>query len=112
MPSAICNVRNNLVGAVLEVRTLTAPAAAVKRLRECVFSLDPHGRIGYANRGFEPLLGVRRADLVARHPWDALPWLADPFSENRYRAALLSQRPTAFLAARPPAGWLAFSLYP
>ncbi|KJS50963.1 hypothetical protein VM98_39775, partial [Streptomyces rubellomurinus subsp. indigoferus] len=32
--------------------------------------------------------------------------------ENRYRAALLSQRPTAFLAARPPAGWLAFSLYP
>ncbi|WP_045696494.1 SpoIIE family protein phosphatase [Streptomyces rubellomurinus] len=112
VPSAISDGRTHLVGAVLDVRTLTAAAAAVERLREGVFSLDPDGRIGYANRGIEPLLGVRREDLVGRHPWDALPWLADPFYENRYRAALLSQRPTAFLAARPPAGWLAFSLYP
>ncbi|KJS51605.1 hypothetical protein VM98_36235, partial [Streptomyces rubellomurinus subsp. indigoferus] len=86
VPSAISDGRTHLVGAVLDVRTLTAAAAAVERLREGVFSLDPDGRIGYANRGIEPLLGVRREDLVGRHPWDALPWLADPFYENRYRA--------------------------
>ncbi|MFI6156283.1 SpoIIE family protein phosphatase [Kitasatospora sp. NPDC051170] len=112
VPAVVSDGRTHLVGAVLDVRTLTAAAAAVERLSEGVFSLDPDGRISYANRGTEPLLGVRREDLVGRHPWDALPWLADPFYENRYRAALLSQRPTVFLAARPPQGWLAFSLYP
>ncbi|MFJ9697704.1 SpoIIE family protein phosphatase [Kitasatospora sp. NPDC101183] len=112
VPAVIPDGRTHLVGAVLDVRTLTAAAAAVERLSEGVFSLDPDGRISYANRGTEPLLGARREDLVGRHPWDALPWLADPFYENRYRAALLSQRPTAFLASRPPQGWLAFSLYP
>ncbi|MFJ9456899.1 SpoIIE family protein phosphatase [Kitasatospora sp. NPDC101447] len=112
VPAAISDGRTHLVGAVLDVSGLTAAAAAVERLREGVFSLDLDGRISYANHATEPLLRARREDLVGRHPWDALPWLADPFYENRYRAALLSQRPTAFLAARPPDGWLAFSLYP
>ncbi|MEU3570541.1 SpoIIE family protein phosphatase [Kitasatospora sp. NPDC036755] len=112
VPVGITADRTHLVGAVLDVRALTAATAAVERLHEGVFSLDPDGRIGYANRAAEPLLGARREDLLGRHPWDALPWLADPFYENRYRAALLSQRPTTFLAARPPDGWLAFSLYP
>ncbi|MEV8326235.1 SpoIIE family protein phosphatase [Kitasatospora sp. NPDC056731] len=113
VPSAIsADGRTHLVGAVLDARTLAAAAAAVERLREGVFSLDPDGRVGYANRATEPLLQARREDLVGHHLWDVLPWLADPFFENRYRAALLSQQPTAFLAARPPDGWLAFSLYP
>ncbi|MFF1909572.1 SpoIIE family protein phosphatase [Kitasatospora sp. NPDC058218] len=104
--------RSHLVGAVLDTRTGTAAAAAVERLRDGVFSLDPDGRITYANRSVERLLHARREDLVGHHPWDVLPWLADPVYENRYRAAMLSQQPTAFLAARPPDGWLAFSLYP
>ncbi|MFF0414829.1 SpoIIE family protein phosphatase [Kitasatospora sp. NPDC004745] len=111
VPSAIVDGRTHLVGAVLDAGTLTAAAAAVERLRDGVFSLDPDGRITYANRGIEPLLQARREELIGHHPWDVLPWLADPFYEGRYRAALLSQRPTAFLAARPD-GWLAFSLYP
>ncbi|MFE4974771.1 SpoIIE family protein phosphatase [Kitasatospora sp. NPDC056651] len=112
VPAAISEARTHLVGAVLDVRRLTGAAAAVERLPEGLFSLDPDGRICYANRAVEPLLRARREDLLGRHPWEALPWLADPFYENRYRAAQLSQRPTAFLAARPPDGWLAFSLYP
>ncbi|MGW7586830.1 SpoIIE family protein phosphatase [Kitasatospora sp. NPDC054768] len=112
VPVAISDGRTHLVGAVLDVRDLTAAGAAVERLQEGVLSLDPDGRIGYANRATEPLLRARREDLLGRHPWDVLPWLADPVYENRYRAALFSQRPTAFLAARPPDGWLAFSLYP
>lgn len=112
VPSVIVDGRTHLVGAVLDVRTLTAAAAAVERLREGVFSLDPDGLITYANRATEPLLRTSREQLVGHHPWEVLSWLADPFYENRYRAALLSQQPTAFLAARPPDGWLAFSLYP
>lgn len=104
--------RTHLVGAVLDTRTGTAAAAAVERLRDGVFSLDPDGRITYANRSVELLLRTRREDLVGHHPWEALPWLSDPVYENRYRAAMLSQQPTAFLAARPPDDWFAFSLYP
>ncbi|MFC8453541.1 SpoIIE family protein phosphatase [Kitasatospora sp. NPDC057223] len=104
--------RAHLVGAVLDSRTGTAAAAAVERLRDGVFSLDPDGRAGYVNRSCEMLLNVRREDLVGHHPWEVLPWLADPVYEDRYRAAMLSQQPTAFLAHRPPDSWLAFSLYP
>ncbi|MFC9327046.1 SpoIIE family protein phosphatase [Kitasatospora sp. NPDC057015] len=104
--------RSHLVGAVLDSRTGTAAAAAVERLRDGVFSLDPDGVVGYVNRSCELLLAARREDLIGHHPWDVLPWLADPVYEDRYRAAMLSQQPTAFLALRPPDTWLAFSLYP
>ncbi|MFJ2579296.1 SpoIIE family protein phosphatase [Kitasatospora aureofaciens] len=112
VPSTIADGRTHLVGAVLDARTLTAAAAAVERLCEGVFSLDPDGRISYANRGVEPLLHVARDELIGHHPWKVLPWLGDPFYENRYRAAVVSQQPMTFLAVRPPDGWLAFSLYP
>ncbi|MFJ4184462.1 SpoIIE family protein phosphatase [Kitasatospora sp. NPDC089509] len=112
VPGAISDGRTHLVGAVLDVRAVTAAAAAVERLPEGVLSLDPDGLVGSVNRTAEQLLRATAADLVGHHLWTVLPWLADPFHENRYRAALLSQQPTAFLAARPPDGWLAFSLYP
>ncbi|MFI9325638.1 SpoIIE family protein phosphatase [Kitasatospora aureofaciens] len=112
VPGAVSEGGTHLVGAVLDVRALTAAAAAVERLRDGVFSLDPDGLISYVNRAAEPLLRATREELVGHHPWEVLPWLADPFYENRYRAALLSQQPTTFLAARPPDGWLAFSLFP
>ncbi len=101
-----------LVGAVLDASWGEAAAAAIERLRHGVFSLDPDGWITCVNRATEMMLGVTRADLLGRHPWEALPWLADPTYEDRYRAAMLSQQPTSFLACRPPENWLAFSLYP
>ncbi|GLW59438.1 SpoIIE family protein phosphatase [Kitasatospora phosalacinea] len=100
-----------LVVAVLDAAAAAA-TAAVERLRDGVFALDPDGRVGYVNRSAEMLLHATRADLLGRRPWDVLPWLGDPAYEDRYRSAMLSQRPTAFLARRPPRHWLAFSLYP
>ncbi len=104
--------RTHLIGAVLDTTHGAAAVAAVERLRDGVFALDPDGRIDYANRSLELLLDTPRERLLGRHPWSVLPWLADPVYEDRYRAAMISQRPTAFVACRPPEQWLSFSLYP
>ncbi|RKE17661.1 SpoIIE family protein phosphatase [Streptomyces sp. TLI_171] len=101
-----------LVVAVVDATAAAAATAATERLRDGVFALDPDGRVGYVNRSAELLLHATRDDLIDRRPWDVLPWLADPAYEDRYRSAMLSQQPTAFLARRPPDHWLAFSLYP
>ncbi|RAJ44875.1 serine phosphatase RsbU (regulator of sigma subunit) [Kitasatospora sp. SolWspMP-SS2h] len=101
-----------LVVAVVDASAAAATAAAVERLRDGVFALDPDGRVGYVNHSAELLLHAPRAELLGRRPWDALAWLADPAYEDRYRSAMLAQQPTAFLARRPPGHWLAFSLYP
>ncbi|GJF31207.1 diguanylate cyclase [Kitasatospora sp. NE20-6] len=102
----------HLVIVVLDDSAGSAAVAAVERLRDGVFALDAEGMVVYANRSAEMLLQARRDELLGRHPWDVLAWLADPAYEDRYRAAMLSRRPTAFLACRPPDHWLAFSLYP
>ncbi|MFJ1758151.1 SpoIIE family protein phosphatase [Kitasatospora sp. NPDC088134] len=101
-----------LVVAVVDATAAAAATAAVERLRDGVFALDPDGRVGHVNRSAELLLHATRAELLGRRPWEVLPWLADPAYEDRYRSAMLSQQPTAFLARRPPGHWLAFSLYP
>ncbi|MFG2818586.1 SpoIIE family protein phosphatase [Kitasatospora sp. NPDC048365] len=103
---------SHLVVAVLDAGAAGAAVAAVERLRDGVFALDPEGRLGYLNRSAELLLDTDRDLILGRHPWSVLTWLADPAYEDRYRAAMLSQQPTAFLACRPPDHWLAFSLYP
>ncbi|WP_406289168.1 SpoIIE family protein phosphatase [Embleya sp. NBC_00896] len=102
----------HLVGAVLDLGTGAAAAEAAERLPHGVFSLDPEGRITYANRNLEGLLGVRLDDVLGKTPWEAMPWLADPSYEDRYRAAMLSQQPGSFLARTPRDRWLAFALYP
>ncbi|MGC0423296.1 SpoIIE family protein phosphatase [Embleya sp. AB8] len=102
----------HLVGAVLDLGVGAAAAEAVERLRDGLFALDPEGRITYASRHLADLLDVRPEDVIGRTPWAALPWLADPSYEDRYRAAMLSQRPASFLARTPRDRWLAFSLYP
>ncbi|MFD8598964.1 SpoIIE family protein phosphatase [Kitasatospora sp. NPDC059646] len=101
-----------LVVAVVDATAAAAATAAVERLRDGVFALDPDGRTGYLNRSAELLLHATRDELLTHRPWDVLPWLADPAYEDRYRSAMLSQQPTAFLARRPLGHWLAFSLYP
>ncbi|MEV7289290.1 SpoIIE family protein phosphatase [Streptomyces sp. NPDC093252] len=82
------------------------------RLPYGLCSLDLHGRIGFANPAAADLIGVPVSGLLGTQLWAAVPWLNDPVYEDRYRAALISQRITSFVALRPPGDWLSFRLYP
>ncbi|MFJ5262249.1 SpoIIE family protein phosphatase [Streptomyces sp. NPDC088387] len=82
------------------------------RLPYGICSLDLHGRIGFANPATAELIGVPVNRLLGTQLWAAVPWLNDPVYEDRYRAALLSQHVTSFVALRPPGDWLSFRLYP
>ncbi|AYN43447.1 PAS sensor protein [Streptomyces dangxiongensis] len=87
-------------------------ARMVSRLPYGLVSLDLHGRIGFVNTAAAELLGRPAGELLGTLPWVAVPWLKDPVYEDRYRAALLSQQVTSFVALRPPGEWLSFRLYP
>ncbi|NEB95246.1 SpoIIE family protein phosphatase [Streptomyces bauhiniae] len=87
-------------------------ARMVARLPYGLVSLDLHGRIGHVNAAAAELLGRPAAELLGTLPWVSVPWLNDPLYEDRYRAALISRRPTSFVALRPPDHWLSFRLYP
>ncbi|MEU1042125.1 SpoIIE family protein phosphatase [Streptomyces sp. NPDC005551] len=87
-------------------------ARMVERLPYGLCALDLHGRVSFANRTTGDLLGVPVGDLVGTQPWTSVPWLNDPVYEDRYRAALMSQQVTSFVALRPPGDWLSFRLYP
>ncbi|MFC7845453.1 SpoIIE family protein phosphatase [Streptomyces sp. NPDC057382] len=101
-----------LVGALVDaVGGLTA-AEAAERLPDGLFSLDQEGRLTYANRRCEELLGCGREELLGRHPWEVITWLRDPAYEDRYRAAMFSQEQVSFLVRPPDGGWLSFVLYP
>ncbi|MFD1657167.1 SpoIIE family protein phosphatase [Streptomyces caeni] len=102
----------HLVGAVLDSGSGLAAVAAIERLTDGFFALSPDGRVAYANHSLEDLAQVRQEELLGRCPWDVLPWLADPVYEDRFRAAVVSQRPVSFLVRRPPDAWLLFSLHP
>src|SRR5204863_55553 len=52
--------RTHLIGAVLDTTHGAAAVAAVERLRDGVFALDPEGRVDYANRSLELLLVAQR----------------------------------------------------
>ncbi|WP_180687130.1 SpoIIE family protein phosphatase [Streptomyces gossypiisoli] len=84
----------------------------VARLPYGLCSLDLHGRITFANTAAAELIGVPVSRLLGTHLWAAVPWLNDPVYEDRYRAALISQHVTSFVALRPPGEWLSFRLYP
>ncbi|MFG2468540.1 SpoIIE family protein phosphatase [Streptomyces canus] len=87
-------------------------ARMVARLPYGLCSLDLHGRISFANAAATELIGVPVSQLLGSQLWAAVPWLNDPVYEDRYRAALLSQHSTSFVALRPPGDWLSFRLYP
>ncbi|MEU0941618.1 SpoIIE family protein phosphatase [Streptomyces canus] len=87
-------------------------ARMVARLPYGLCSLDLHGRISFANAAAAELIGVPASQLLGSQLWAAAPWLNDPVYEDRYRAALLSQHSTSFVALRPPGDWLSFRLYP
>ncbi|KUN74709.1 PAS sensor protein [Streptomyces canus] len=87
-------------------------ARMVARLPYGLCSLDLHGRISFANAAAAELIGVPTSQLLGSQLWAAVPWLNDPVYEDRYRAALLSQHSTSFVALRPPGDWLSFRMYP
>jgi PAS domain-containing protein len=74
----------------------------VARLPYGLCSLDLHGRVSFANAATAELLGEPVSRLLGTQLWAALPWLNDPVYEDRYRAALISQHVTSFVALRPP----------
>ncbi|MFF0968513.1 SpoIIE family protein phosphatase [Streptomyces sp. NPDC003703] len=82
------------------------------RLPYGLVSLDLHGRLSFANTAAADLLGLPAGELLGTRLWASVPWLNDPMYEDRYRAALLSQHVTSFVALRPPGDWLSFRMYP
>ncbi|GAA4967969.1 hypothetical protein GCM10023238_39890 [Streptomyces heliomycini] len=101
-----------LVGALVDAAGGVTAAEAAERLPDGVFSLDQDGRIIYANRRCQELLGCDLDHMLGHYPWDVLPWLRDPAYEDRYRAAMLSQEPVSYLVHAPDGVWLGFVLYP
>ncbi|MEU1271535.1 SpoIIE family protein phosphatase [Streptomyces sp. NPDC005799] len=100
-----------VAGAAGTLGTVEA-ARMVARLPYGLCSLDLHGRVGFANAAAAELIGVPVSRLLGNQLWAAVPWLNDPVYEDRYRAALLSQHTTSFVALRPPGDWLSFRMYP
>ncbi|QJT07310.1 SpoIIE family protein phosphatase [Streptomyces asoensis] len=100
------------LGGVADTLGTIEAARMVSRLPYGMCSLDVSGRIGFANEAASELLGVPVGGLLGSQLWAAVPWLNDPLYEERYRAALLSQEATSFVALRPPSQWLSFRLYP
>ncbi|WP_280875557.1 SpoIIE family protein phosphatase [Streptomyces pseudovenezuelae] len=98
-------------GAAGTLGTLEA-ARMVARLPYGLCSLDLHGRISFANAAAAELIGVPVGTLLGTQLWASVSWLNDPVYEDRYRAALLSQHTTSFMALRPPGEWMSFRLYP
>ncbi|MET7378070.1 SpoIIE family protein phosphatase [Streptomyces sp. NPDC005526] len=98
-------------GAAGTLGTMEA-ARMVARLPYGLASLDLHGRISYVNAAAADLLGLPTRELLGTRLWTSVPWLNDPMYEDRYRAALISQHVTSFVALRPPGDWLSFRLYP
>lgn len=87
-------------------------ARMVARLPYGLCSLDLDGRVSFANAAAAELIGVPVSGLLGAQLWASVPWLNDPAYEDRYRAALMSQHATSFVALRPPGDWLSFRLYP
>ncbi|MFD7994076.1 SpoIIE family protein phosphatase [Streptomyces mexicanus] len=87
-------------------------ARMAQRLPYGLASLDLRGRISFANTAAADLLGLPVTELLGTRLWTSVPWLNDPVYEDRYRAALLSQQATSFVALRPPGDWLSFRMYP
>ncbi|WP_051767452.1 SpoIIE family protein phosphatase [Streptomyces sp. NRRL S-37] len=101
-----------LVGALVDAVGGVTAAEAAERLPDGVFSLDQDGRVVYANRRCQELLGYDLEHMLGHYPWEVLTWLRDPAYEDRYRAAMLSQEPVSYLVQDPDGVWLGFVLYP
>ncbi|MGA4800108.1 SpoIIE family protein phosphatase [Streptomyces lavendulocolor] len=108
----VTRTENGLHGALVEPGVGPVVAAGADRLPGGVCSLDRLGRIMFASRSAETLLGRGRPELVGQVLWDALPWFGRPAHEDHFRAALLSDEPVQFQARRDGGRWLSVTLYP
>ncbi|MFD7389088.1 SpoIIE family protein phosphatase [Streptomyces sp. NPDC059852] len=93
-------------------RHAMAALAFADRLPLGCCALDLDGRLTYINAAGADLVGAGAAALLGKRPWEVLFWLHDPLFEDRYRAAVVTRRPTTFTATRPPDTRLVFRLYP
>ncbi|WP_234335023.1 SpoIIE family protein phosphatase [Streptomyces sp. NRRL S-118] len=100
-------------------RTVTGPAQSalaaadlVERLPVGTMALDLEGRVTYVNTAALDLLGRSAGQLLGTLPWQSLPWMDNPVSEDHYRTAVLSREPVAYTVLHPPDRWLDFRLYP
>ncbi|MFH9728157.1 SpoIIE family protein phosphatase [Streptomyces sp. NPDC017254] len=75
-------------------------------------ALDLDGRLTFINTAAAELVNAGVAALLGRRPWEALLWLNDPAFEDRYRAAVVTRRPTSFVVERGPEPSLLFELHP
>ncbi|MEV3987643.1 SpoIIE family protein phosphatase [Streptomyces sp. NPDC049837] len=89
-----------------------AAADLVERLPIGTMALDLEGRVTYVNTAAVDLLGRTAEQLLGTPPWQTLPWLDNPDSEDQYRTAVLSREPVAYTVLHPPDRWLDFRLYP
>ncbi|MEU0443156.1 SpoIIE family protein phosphatase [Streptomyces sp. NPDC006186] len=89
-----------------------AVAAYARRLPEPGVALGLDGRITFITPSAARLVGADRQKLIGTLPWESLEWLHDPVYEDRYRAAVMSRRPTFFTARRPDGARLRFELFP
>ncbi|TDC64714.1 SpoIIE family protein phosphatase [Streptomyces hainanensis] len=89
-----------------------AAADFAERLPEGACALELDGRIAFVTERGAALLGVNGAELLGARLWEAVPWLADPTYEDRFRAAVISRQPTSFAARRAAGRWLRFDLHP
>ncbi|MGW0395479.1 SpoIIE family protein phosphatase [Streptomyces sp. NPDC003042] len=94
------------------VQPLQAAADFAERLPEGALALDLEGRITFLTSTAAALLGRGADQLLGTRPWQSLPWMDEPATEDHYRAAVISRDPVAFTALRPPHTWLRFQLYP
>ncbi|WP_326608126.1 SpoIIE family protein phosphatase [Streptomyces sp. NBC_01800] len=90
-----------------------AAADFIAAVPEGACRLDVRGRITFADHTAADLLGESIPHLVGARVWEAVPWLAHPASQLRYRAALASQLPTSSTVKQPRTGReLLLQLYP
>ncbi|MCF4136104.1 SpoIIE family protein phosphatase [Streptomyces sp. Tue 6430] len=87
-------------------------ARLVARLPYGLCSLDPAGRVTFANEAAADLFGVPVDELLGAPLWASVPWLSDPMYEERHQAASISGNVTSFVALHPPSDWFSFRLYP
>ncbi|MEV0691996.1 GAF domain-containing SpoIIE family protein phosphatase [Streptomyces sp. NPDC050388] len=101
-----------LVSGLADTLGTVEAARMAARLPYGLCSLDLNGRVGFANAAAANLLDTPVDRLLGAQLWATVPWLNDPVYEEHYRAALLSQHTTSFVALRPPDEWLSFRMYP
>ncbi|MFE5136238.1 SpoIIE family protein phosphatase [Streptomyces fagopyri] len=89
-----------------------AAADFTERLPDGCCGLNMTGHIAYLTTAAARLVGAERSALLGARPCDAMPWLDKLVFEDRYRAAVVSGRPTSFTALCPPDRQLSFHLYP